>query len=227
MSQLTDKKPRKYRGDITDPAVRYVRHQRVKDGLNPDALKPKPKDMKSLDVRTNEKNNFAEFYSMTTMSKQIASESWADKMARRMIDWVEQTEEALTLEEFYRSIGILSQDFCELANKYPVLIKALKYTKMIIGDRRERGMILRKFDPGSVAFMMPHYKESWKEMVTWRASLKNPEGSAATRMQYVVMTEMPSSDLVKPLVVKPLISEENGNGEVNTKDDTGSSTEEG
>lgn len=194
MSQLTDKKPRRYRGDALEPAVRYVRKQREKNNED-------EKDAK-LERNSLRSGNFTEYYNMSTMTKQVASDKWAEKMARKMIDWAEQTDDALTLEEFYRSIGMLSQDFCELAHKYPMLEKALQYTRMIIGDRREKGMITRKYDAGSIAYMMPHYKDSWKEIVAWRSSLKQTEGGSGTvRMQYVVIPPIPSSDLVKELPV--------------------------
>jgi len=165
------------------------------------------------------------------MTKQVASARWAEKMARKMIDWAEQTEDAVTLEEFYRSIGMLSQDFCDLAHKYPILEKALQYTRMIIGDRREKGMITRKYDAGSVAYMMPHYSNNWKEIVAWRSSLKQSEGSQGNvRMQYIVMPEIPSSDLVKELpneAKRPLQALESKDVEPTTEAIAGSSTKKG
>jgi len=216
MSQLTDKKPRNHpKRDVQEPAVRYVRKQREKN--NEDA-----KDAKLLKADEPEEamTNFSEYYNMSTMTKQVASNTWAEKMARHMIDWAENNEDALTLEAFYRSIGMLSQDFCDIARKYPTLEKALQYTRMVIGDRREHGMITRKFDAGSIAYMMPHYKDTWKEMVAWRSSLKQSEGSSgAIRMQYVVVPEIPSSDLVKPLPKMETRLEEIEDGEANSKND--------
>jgi hypothetical protein len=203
MSQLTDEKPRKYRGDTLEPAVRYVRKQREKN--NEDA---RDKKLESRALRSKEVN-FSEYYNMSTMTKQVASAKWAEKMARKMIDWAEQNDDAVTLEEFYRSIGMLSQDFCDLAHKYPMLEKALQYTRMIIGDRREKGMITRKYDAGSIAYMMPHYSSSWKEIVAWRSSLKSSEGGTGTvRMQYVIMPAIPNSDLVKELPTQELPTQE-------------------
>lgn len=185
MSLLDGKKHKRHRSDVIDPAVKYVMKERERTGEN---KKVEPSALKSAEPKN---NTFAEFYNMNTLTKQVASELWAEKMSKRMIDWATQNEDALTLGEFYTSIGILNQDFCALAAKYPLLQKALDYTRQVIGDRREKGMLTRKFDSGSVAYMMPAYDPMWKEIVAWRASLKQPaEGSNNIRMQYVVIPEI-------------------------------------
>lgn len=195
MSILSEKKSRKERrADVVDPAVKYVRAERVKNGLPPSVPEEKSE---SNDVDLS-KATFTEFYSMSTFTKQVASEKWSEDMARKLVAWAED-EESLTLGEFYARIGILNSDFTDLAAKYPILGKALDYTRMLLGVRREKGMITRKYDAGSVAHMMPYYDPAWREIVAWRASLKQPEGNSnQPRLQYVVIPNIPNSDLVKP-----------------------------
>jgi hypothetical protein len=190
MSQLSDKKPRKYRGDTIEPAVRYVQMQRKKN--NEDEKDKKLLEKSECDTLNSDlPNNYTTFMNMTTLTKQIASQVWAEKMATKLVKWVEESNDAVTLTEFYRSIGIISQDFCELSRKYPILEKAQEYARMVIGDRREKGMLMRKFEPGSTAYMMPHYSADWKKIVEWRASLRQPAGEAGqTRVQYVVIPEI-------------------------------------
>jgi hypothetical protein len=70
-------------------------------------------------------------------------------------------------------------------------------------------MITRKYDAGSVAHMMPYYDPAWREIVAWRASLKQPEGNSnQPRLQYVVIPNIPNSDLVKPKPVDVLESKD-------------------
>jgi hypothetical protein len=182
-----NKKPSKSRGDSVDPAVKYVREQRKKRNEDEKDAKVESEALKVS------KEIFSEFYNMNTYTKQVASELWAERIAKKMTTWAMENEDALILNEFYQSVGILSQDFCDLAKKYPILQKALDYTRMVIGTRREKGMITRKYDAGSIAYMMPHYNSAWRENVSWRASLKQPEGNSGTvRMQYVVIPEIRS-----------------------------------
>jgi hypothetical protein len=196
MSILSEKKSRKERrADVVDPAVKYVRAQRVKAGLLPSVPEEKS-ESNNVDLPTT--TNFTEFYSMSTFTKQVASEKWSEEMARKLVAWADN-EDSLTLGEFYAHIGILNSDFTDLAAKYPILGKALDYTRMLLGVRREKGMITRKYDAGSVAHMMPYYDPAWREIVAWRASLKQPEGNSnQPRLQYVVIPNIPNSDLVKP-----------------------------
>jgi hypothetical protein len=190
MSQLSDRKPRKHRGDVIEPAVKYVQMQRKKNNEDEQDKKILEK-LESDALKSDLPKNFTTFMNMTTLTKQIATQVWAEKMATKLVKWVEESEDAVTLTEFYRSIGVLSQDFCELSRKYPILEKAQEYARMVIGDRREKGMIKRKFDSGSTAFMMPHYSYDWKKIIEWRASLKQPAGeSGKTRVQYVVIPEI-------------------------------------
>ena len=193
---LRDKGPKRAKSnDVIEPAVKYVRAQRAKNNEDQRDAELKSKS----DALTSDPSNvnFSDFYNMSTLTKQIASEKWAEAMAKRIITWAE-TDEALALGEFYAQIGILNSDFTDLASKYPILGKALDYSRMLLGVRREKGMITRKFDAGSVAFMMPHYDSAWREIVAWRASLKQPvDLSGQPRLQYVVIPEIPNSDLVK------------------------------
>lgn len=202
MSILSEKKSRKERRvDVIEPAVKFVRAERVKNGLPPSVPEEKSE---SNNVDSPTATNFTEFYSMSTFTKQVASEKWSENMARKLVAWAEN-EESLTLGEFYAHIGILNSDFTDLAAKYPLLGKALDYTRMLLGVRREKGMITRKYDAGSVAHMMPYYDPAWREIVAWRASLKQPEGNTGVaRLQYVVIPNIPNSDLVKPKPIDAL-----------------------
>ena len=187
MSQLTDKKRSKARDEVIEPAVKYVRAERKRNGEDEKDAKVESSTLK------NSGNNFAEFYNMNTFTKEVASKIWSEKMAKRMIEWAVSNEDALTLNEFYVSIGMLSQDFCALADKFPILDKALNFVKQIIGNRREKGMLTRKFDAGSTAYMMPHYSPEWKENVAWRATLRQPAGSSGNpQLQFVVVPDIKS-----------------------------------
>lgn len=198
MSQLTDKKPRRAKRDTIESAVKYVDKERATEKIV---------DYSTLPEETSKRpvSSFTEFWSMTTMSKQVASEVWAEKTAKRLVQWAEDqsTGSAFKMNEFYRLLGMDHDTYVDLEEKYPILKKARKYAVKVLGDKREAGLLWRSLEPGSTSFMMPLYDDNWKAMVEWRSSLKQSEGQAgATRMQYVVVPEMPKSDLVPTNVVK-------------------------
>lgn len=202
MSLLSEKKRSGRYDDVVDPAVKYVRKQRE---LNNEDEKDKKliEKLESDTLNSGVPKSYVEYMNVSTMTKQLASELWAERMAKKMIDWVKGNQEALTLTEFYISVGILSQDFCELARKYPLLGKAQEYVRMVIGDRRERGMLSRKLDPGATAYTMPNYLPEWKKIVEWRASLRQSSGDPTQpRIQYVVIPEIPNSGLVKERITE-------------------------
>jgi hypothetical protein len=192
MSILNDKKIRR-RGDTISPAVKYVTNERSVTDVKCNT----PKESKAkLPATSNPTYAFTEYFNMHTMTKQVASEQWAIKTAQNMCEWAE-SEDALILGEYYAMLGISKPTFMELANKYEILKKAHAYAKSLIAIRREKGMITRKFDSGSISFTMPMYSDDWKEIVEWRSSLKASENkSGDTRVQYVVIPEIPKSDLV-------------------------------
>ena len=158
---------------------------------------------------------FMDFYNWSTMSKQVASEVWAEKTAMELIEWAETRNgtSSLTLNEFYVFKGLDRETFQDLTEKFPVLKKARAYARGILGNKRENGLIHKRLDPTSVAFMMPHYDPDWKAIVEWRASLKQPEGTSGQPIkEYILMKEIPNSDLV------PKREETNGKSSQTDKD---------
>jgi hypothetical protein len=185
MSLLTDKIIKR-KGDRKIKAVECVNEERKLDNNTGKESEAKMVITKNSDF------SFTEYFNMNTMSRQIATDQWAEKTAKNMIEWA-QTDDALILNDFFSLLGICRQDFLALANKYPILKTARDYAKSLIASRRERGMLTRKFDSGSVSFMMPMYSEDWKENVEWRSSLKAAEGKAGNdRVQYVVIPAIPT-----------------------------------
>lgn len=204
MSILTDKGIRSYGPKSkTDGAVKYVRREKEREVTSKEREETKSesntvKESKPSKIKLTKVYDFDEYLDMKTCSRKITSEAWAEKMAMTLVKWVEENENALKMTEFYQHIGMYQTDFCTLANKYPLLAKAKAYARMVIGTRRELGALTRKFDAGTVNYTMPVYDPDWKEMVEWRSSLKQLEGkSGDNRTQYVIIPEVPRSDLVK------------------------------
>jgi len=71
--------------------------------------------------------------------------------------------------------GISRTSFDSLCERNKVLKEARQVVRMIFGNRRELGAINRKYDAATVAFMMPHYDQDWKDMVEWKSKLKNED----------------------------------------------------
>lgn len=110
--------------------------------------------------------------------------------------WAATNEKAYSVEQFCAEQGIPERTWDRYRARSPRLQEAHENMIMIIGCRREAGLIERRFESGSTMFMMPLYKSSWKEMCEWRASLKPKEGAVKAGETFIVMEKYPESSLV-------------------------------
>jgi hypothetical protein len=116
-----------------------------------------------------------EIRDMNTGKTRVLYEFSIEAMARELVDWARDNEDALKLSQYYVLKGIRQQDFHELRTQFPNLDDACKAALMLIGNRREVMALRGKLDASMVRFMMPHYDEVWKKTEEWRAELKNKQ----------------------------------------------------
>lgn len=127
--------------------------------------------------------------------KEILTNLSAERLAREMTDWFENNENAIKIQQYLQFRGIGERTWNRWCNKYQKIGDAHEYCKMIIGNRREVGIITRKFDGVHTAFMMRQYDKAWGEEHEYRANLKSKDKESG-ETKFIIMSEVADSPLV-------------------------------
>lgn len=130
--------------------------------------------------------------------------SWREKtptdeylkgLARDMVVWVQEDEDAFRLERFFRLKQVHKATFYRWKDKSEDLQQAVEFAKMVIAERRETGAIKKKYDTFAALRQMAHYDDDWKAVDQWNASLKQPVDQINT-VKVVNVPDMPNSPMV-------------------------------
>ena len=140
----------------------------------------------------------AEYFNFRSFKKEFITNTMLDRLAQELIAYVEGNEEVLKIKDFLAFKGIPEKVWGDWIVKYEILREAHNHAKMILGNRRERGILTRKLVEGSTAFMMPMYDEDWGVMLKRKADLANKVDETGGR-QVVVMTVIPNDPSVPSL----------------------------
>lgn len=136
-----------------------------------------------------------EYYNYNTWSLIPISKSTLERLRENAIKWAIFDDKALKIKQFLILNGITQSTWDRWRNKHTEIQEAHEIMLMAIGNRREEGLLTRKFDNGSTMFTMPHYDDDWKKLCEWRAKLAQKE-NAVSGSQIVVIEKAPSSPLV-------------------------------
>ena len=125
----------------------------------------------------------------------ILTTTTVERLANELVDWAYNNPYALRINDFLQTKGIERDVWDDWRHKYPDLAAANRMALMVLGNRRERGLMERKFEPGSTNFMMPHYDKDWREMIVWKSDLSKKEDTVSG-IQVVYMEPITNSPLV-------------------------------
>lgn len=89
-----------------------------------------------------------------------------------LLDWAKNDQTALQLRSFWVFEGIASTTIYSWAKKYEWFKEILDLSKEMIGCRREDGGITNRLNSQMVILTMPAYDPEIKELIKWKASLK-------------------------------------------------------
>jgi len=140
---------------------------------------------------------FDQYRDLFTMKMKPVPESFIHRLAKDLIDWAMNNEDALVLRDFFFSKGIGDGVANAWARRHPVLKDAFTQAKFMIGSRREKGAIKKQYDVSMVKASMPRYDPDWKEDEIWRAELKQKqeEKTQQSNIQWV-LEKFPNSPVV-------------------------------
>lgn len=166
-------------------AVMYVKSERIAQGYPPDSkdeLRAIEADrQRNVALRKEQPKAIPYQYLDTlTFSKKIATDMWAERVAKELIEWVENNPSAIKINEFIRQKGIFHRDFFYLASKHERLGQAVEYAKRALGDIRERNILENKWNASAGMYMMNHYDPDWKAETERRDSVKLQQSQTST-----------------------------------------------
>jgi hypothetical protein len=144
-------------------------------------LNPKPRKPSSRQAVLERDINF--------FKKVPVSDEYLAKLAFDLVHWALNDPRALKLTQFRTSRLICRDMWDKWLERSAELRDARELALEVIGDRRELGGLEKRFDSSIVSFTMPVYDPAWKELVAWRAALK--EEKANQQAQNFII-QMPS-----------------------------------
>lgn len=109
-----------------------------------------------------------------SFKRKPVSEAFINRLILKVVEHADNPN-TLTMKDFYIENKMDEVDASRLRQKYPDLDRALKYMKMAIANRREKGALKNEFNATFVSFSQPLYDEEWKALVEWRESLKSQD----------------------------------------------------
>jgi len=112
------------------------------------------------------------------LRKVPTKKEYIELVARDLIEWSTNNDEARTINKFYRLRGIplVTVDAWKKRNSF--FAGAVQYAKMAIGSRREDEGLIRNMDPGFVFKSMSIYDKDYRDLKEWESKLKEKEASA-------------------------------------------------
>jgi len=118
------------------------------------------------------------------------TQSFLTRLAKDLVEWAFNDDNALKLTQFTRKVGMHSATFYRWANEHEVLGNALKAAKEAIGDRRETGALTGKYNYKMVIHQQHHYDKSWWDSEVKRAALRaQAEEKRNPDIRYVIAVE--------------------------------------
>lgn len=207
VNKITDKKyknayistEKKYDQSPYIAAVKCVREERMKEGLQADSkkelanieeesIRKELRSSRKMDAKDKlhavECKTIDEYLDTKTFTRKIANEMWANKVAEELVEWVNRPRldghDPIQLAEFFIEKGIYHRDFHRLSRKYEILAQAADYALRALGCVRERNVLENKWNPTAGMFMMGHYNDDWATEMRRREEAKQKQNVSQT-----------------------------------------------
>lgn len=124
-----------------------------------------------------------------TNDEHRVNETFIERLGDELIKWATESEDALVMTQFLRLKGIPSSTAAKWLNKYEHFRLRWQEARIAIGDRREMGMIKKKYDVNAIRPVMHHYSKVWKKSEEFKANLRYKIEEAKNPGQITVILE--------------------------------------
>jgi len=138
-----------------------------------------------------------EWDNCVTHKKDFMTNTKLERLCEKLIDWARLDNEAIKVKEFLGAEGIDEETWRKWTQRYDIAREAQAKAKMFLGNRREKGMMTRKYDITSTMRMQGFYDNDWREETIWLENLKKKDGDGeGGGTKFVVIEKYPESPLV-------------------------------
>ena len=152
------------------------------------------KKRKSPNPNTNENHQtsatlpfYDDFYvNMYTQKQMPIAITFLEKLAEELVNWIRNNPRVYKINQFLEEKGIDRTTFQRWMTRCPKLAAANSFTVMVLGNRRESGMIEKRFAEHSTMFSMPMYDEDWMNMHKFHAELRKKEDDQKQSITIVI-----------------------------------------
>lgn len=115
-------------------------------------------------------------------------EAWRKRFVHTMLQWAEK-EDSLELVDFALEMCMRREVIYDWASKWPEVKEGLDLTRLIIGSRRRKGALTRKYDKEMALRDMHCYDPEWLEINKYHSDMKKEEEKQPTT--FIINTDKP------------------------------------
>lgn len=148
------------------------------------------KDKGTIEPKKIAKIAYDQYIDFGSFKEKPVSEAFIEHLGQELVEWAIQDEDALKITQFFTKKRIYSSDIARWRERSKKFDGAYRFALTVIGDRRELGALRKKLDGGMVSATMSLYDSEWKNLIEWKAQLK--ENSGVNREKELVVVNMPT-----------------------------------
>ena len=101
-------------------------------------------------------------------------DDWRQRFMYTLLEWASK-EDSLEITDFALEMKMRRATIYDWASRYPDLKDALDFARLMIGSRRRKGALTRKFDKDVVFKDMNKYDPEWLEINKYHSDIKKEE----------------------------------------------------
>lgn len=139
--------------------------------------------LKSANV-TRDKDNakspwLEDYLNCFSFKLQPVTKAFIEKLAKELIEWAKNNDDALRIADFYWSKGIPDSTYYKWSKEHEILALAHKAALNFIASRREIGALKKKYSETLVMRRQHAYDQEWTESDKYHNQLKIDATKAA------------------------------------------------
>lgn len=101
-------------------------------------------------------------------------DDWRKRFIFSLMEWASK-EDSVEIVDFALEMRMRRQTIYYWANEYPDIMAALNQARLMIGSRRRKGALTKKFDKDVVFKDMHKYDPEWLEINKYHSDIKKEE----------------------------------------------------
>lgn len=142
------------------------------------------------------KETTEEFWSFMDQSLTPRSDKFLDHLAKELIEWARDNEDALKLSQFWLKKQMDRGTFYQFLRRHKNLEKARDIALDYIGNRRELGAIQGKYPEKTVMPYMGMFDKDHKAFIKWKNDLRKEAEKSAEKQQVIIIEKAADTTIV-------------------------------